>query len=185
MSRHRSPAASPSASARAARWKPHGAGPSTRSPIAVPMPLPCEAPAALVVAPGYVEVGTTRVAVAEGRVDLVKLVVDEGRITTQGSFTGVPVTAAARLAGTTLPFPTTMVVGGDWSLAAAPRLNGTAVACAASAATGSQPRARRSSQPTSRSASPSLDVTARFTDDALAASAQLPLHARRATPTPR
>jgi translocation and assembly module TamB len=84
-----------------------------------------EAPAAVVVARDHVEVGLTRIAVAEGRVDLVSLVVDEGRITSQGSFTGVPVASAAKLGGTPLPFASTLVIGGDWSLAATPKLNGT------------------------------------------------------------
>lgn len=84
-----------------------------------------EAPAALEVARDRIQVGATRLVVAEGRADLVHFAIDEGRIDTRGSFTGIPVTALARLAGTPLPFPSTLVVGGDWSLAATPRLSGT------------------------------------------------------------
>ncbi len=87
--------------------------------------LKLEAPAPLDIARDHVHVGPTRIAVAEGRADLVHLEIDEGRIRTQGSFTGIPVTTVARLAGTRLPFPSTMVLGGSWAIAAAPRLNGT------------------------------------------------------------
>jgi translocation and assembly module TamB len=84
-----------------------------------------EAPATLVVARDRLDLGTARIRGAEGRVDIARLLIDEGRITTQGSFTAVPVGAAARLAGSALPFHSTLVVGGDWSLAATPRLTGT------------------------------------------------------------
>ena len=87
--------------------------------------LKLEAPAPLEIARDRIRVGATRIAVAEGRADLAYLALYEGRIATQGSFTGIPFTALARLSGTTLPFPSTLVLGGDWSLAAAPRLNGT------------------------------------------------------------
>ena len=48
-----------------------------------------------------------------------------GRIDTRGSFTGIPVASLARLAGQQLPLKSTLVIGGDWSVAATPRLNGT------------------------------------------------------------
>jgi translocation and assembly module TamB len=50
---------------------------------------------------------------------------NEGKITTRGDFAGVPVASAARLAGMPLPFASTLKAGGQWSLAATPRLNGT------------------------------------------------------------
>ena len=87
--------------------------------------LKLEAPAPLEIARDRIRIGATRIAVAEGRADLAYLALYEGRIATQGSFTGIPFSALARLAGTKLPFPSTLVLGGDWSLAAAPRLNGT------------------------------------------------------------
>ncbi|MEO8751345.1 MAG: translocation/assembly module TamB domain-containing protein [Casimicrobiaceae bacterium] len=83
-----------------------------------------DAPAALELARDRVHIGATRVAVAEGRADLAEFTLDAGRINTRGSFTGIPVAALARLSRTTLPFPSTLVVGGDWSFAATPRLSG-------------------------------------------------------------
>src|SRR6266545_4174203 len=49
----------------------------------------------------------------------------EGRIDTRGTFNGVPAAAIARLAGAQLPMRSTLVLGGDWDIAAAPRLAGT------------------------------------------------------------
>ena len=49
---------------------------------------------------------------------------DAGRITTRGAFTGVTLAKAAALAGRPLPVESTLVLGGDWSIDAAPRLNG-------------------------------------------------------------
>ena len=86
--------------------------------------LRLETPAALEIARNRVHIGTTRLAVADGRAELANFTIDEGRIDTRGSFTGIPVAALARLSGTTLPFPSTLAVGGDWSLAATPRLSG-------------------------------------------------------------
>lgn len=83
-----------------------------------------ETPAALEIARDRIHVGATRIAVAEGRAELASFAIDEGRIATRGSFTGIPVAALARLSGTTLPFPSTLAVGGDWSLAATPGLSG-------------------------------------------------------------
>jgi translocation and assembly module TamB len=70
-------------------------------------------------------VSDVHVTVADGHVDVAHLLVDEGRITTQGSFTGVPVGSVAKLAGSPLPFASTLTIGGDWSIAATPRLSGT------------------------------------------------------------
>jgi len=82
-------------------------------------------PATLLLSRDRVEIGEAHVAVAQGHVDIVKLSIEDGRVSTQGSLTGVPVDAAAKLAGSPLPFASTMVVGGQWSITASPRLNGT------------------------------------------------------------
>jgi translocation and assembly module TamB len=84
-----------------------------------------DAPTPVEWGPGRLHVGTAHVAVAEGRALLDEFLWDGGRITTRGTFGGIPVLALARLAGTKLPVTTTLVVGGDWSLAANPRLTGT------------------------------------------------------------
>ena len=113
------------ANVRTARSTSRGSARSIRSSTAAPMRCGSRRPRALEIARDRVHVGATRLAVADGRADLANLAIDDGRIATHGSFTGIPVTALARLSGTTLPFPSTLVLGGDWSLAATPRLSGT------------------------------------------------------------
>ena len=73
---------------------------------------------------GYVRLADAQIAVADGRAQIGEFTWDGGRITTRGSFTGIPITTAARLAGQKLPVDSTLVLGGDWSIAADPRLNG-------------------------------------------------------------
>ena len=73
---------------------------------------------------GYVRLGDAEIAAADGRAQIGEFTWDNGRITTRGAFTGIPITTAARLAGQKLPVDSTLVLGGDWSIAAAPRLNG-------------------------------------------------------------
>jgi translocation and assembly module TamB len=80
--------------------------------------------AALAARRDYVRLAGARIEVADGHADIDELVWDQGRITTRGSLTGVPLTTAARLAGQKLPVESTLVLGGDWSIAATPRLNG-------------------------------------------------------------
>jgi len=135
------------------------------------VPLTLAAPATLSVSRERVAIGTARIAIAEGRADIERFVIDTGRIDTKGSFTGVPVTALARLAGTTFPLESTLVIGGDWAITAAPKLNGTI-------------NVKRESGDLYASASTTLDaaelalgitafdVAAKFTDDALDASAR-------------
>ncbi|HET7097887.1 MAG TPA: translocation/assembly module TamB domain-containing protein, partial [Casimicrobiaceae bacterium] len=89
-----------------------------------PWAIRLDAPAALEVARAHLRVGETRLRVADGSVALGAFAWDDGRITTRGSFTGVPVTTVAKLGGIKLPFVSSVTLGGDWSLAATPRLNG-------------------------------------------------------------
>jgi translocation and assembly module TamB len=131
-----------------------------------------DAPAALEVARAHIHVGEARLRVADGNVALGDFAWDEGRITTRGSFAGVPVTTVAKLAGVKLPFVSTVTLGGDWSLAAAPRLNGSVairreqgdLAFASDTGLSAADRAFRVA---------SAQVAARFTDDALAATASI------------
>lgn len=88
------------------------------------IPFRLEAPAAVEVAAGRVRVGATRIAIVDGHADIGGVALDGGRLTSSGAFTGVPFNALVRLTGRLPPFTSTLVVGGDWSLAAAPRLNG-------------------------------------------------------------
>ncbi len=135
------------------------------------VPLALTAPATLSVSRERVAIGTARITIAEGRADIERFVIDTGRIDTRGAFTGVPVTALARLAGTTFPLVSTLVIGGDWALTAAPKLNGTL-------------NVKRESGDWYASESTTLDaaelalgitafdVAAKFTEDALEASAR-------------
>lgn len=135
------------------------------------VPLALEAPATLVVSRAHVEVGTARIAIAEGRADIERLVVDAGRVDTRGTFTGIPVTAVARLAGSKLPFASTVVLGGDWAVTAAPKLNGTFNVKRES---GDWFAAESVSLDVSELALgiTALDLSGRFVDDALDASAR-------------
>lgn len=134
-------------------------------------PFALRAPARLSIARDRYMVADAHVTVADGHVDVESLLVEEGRVTTQGSFTGVPVSGIAKLAGSPLPFASSLEIGGDWSIAAAPRLSGSF-------------RVRREKGDwygtESSTIDPSalalgittLEVSGKFTDDALAASAQ-------------
>jgi translocation and assembly module TamB len=89
-----------------------------------PWTLHLAAPAPVELGRGHVRAGPARLAVADGRVDLAELIWDDGRLTTSGVFTGVPLLTFARLAGQDLPIGSTLTLGGDWSIRAEPRLNG-------------------------------------------------------------
>ena len=84
-----------------------------------------EAPATIEVARQHVRVGNARVAVADGKAELVSFAFDDGKLDTRGTFTGIPVASLARLAGQKVPLKSTLVIGGDWSLAGTEALNGT------------------------------------------------------------
>lgn len=130
------------------------------------------APATLTASARRTELGSASIAVAEGRLDIAKISLDEGRIDTQGRYTAIPVAVLARLAGHPLPFRSTLVIGGNWSLAATPRLNGTLTLARES---GDWYGAESSTLDVNDLALgiSALDVNARFTDDALAATARL------------
>ena len=89
------------------------------------IPLRLDGSASLALRRGYVHVENARIDVADGHVNLGEFTWNDGRITTRGAFTGVPMTTVARLAGRTLPVASTLVLGGEWSIAAAPQLTGT------------------------------------------------------------
>ncbi|HSQ79671.1 MAG TPA: hypothetical protein VLU54_00790, partial [Casimicrobiaceae bacterium] len=81
-------------------------------------------PASFSLARDRVRLAGVRVEAAQGRADVDEFSWDAGRITTRGAFTGVTLAKAAALAGRPLPFDSTLVLGGDCSIDAAPRLNG-------------------------------------------------------------
>ncbi len=135
------------------------------------VPLTLEAPATLVVSRSRVALGEARIAIAEGRATIERLVVDTGRIDTRGSFTGVPAIAAARLAGAKLPLGSTLVIGGDWTVSAAPRLNGTFTVRRESGDLFASEAAGLDNSEVAFGIT-ALDFTGRFVDDALDASAR-------------
>lgn len=81
-------------------------------------------PATFELSRDHLRVSGMHVVAADGRADIDELTWDSGRVTTRGRFSGVTLAKAAALAGRPLPFDSTLVVGGDWSIAAAPRLEG-------------------------------------------------------------
>jgi translocation and assembly module TamB len=83
-----------------------------------------EAPAPIEWAHDRLQVGAARVRVAEGRVDLNDLRWESGKLATRGAFDGIPLTALLRFAGARSPLASTLVLAGDWSVAATPLLNG-------------------------------------------------------------
>jgi translocation and assembly module TamB len=83
------------------------------------------APAPLSIARGRVRLGEASVKVADGNVHVDEFALDDGGIATRGRFAALPVATLARLAGRSLPTVSTLTIGGEWSLAATPRLNGT------------------------------------------------------------
>jgi translocation and assembly module TamB len=72
-----------------------------------------------------VRIVDAHVDVADGRADVDELAVAEGHVDTHGSFTGVPLTSVLAIAGRPTPLASTLVLGGEWSIAATPRLHGT------------------------------------------------------------
>ncbi|MGH8802212.1 MAG: translocation/assembly module TamB domain-containing protein [Casimicrobiaceae bacterium] len=159
-----------------------------------PIPIALGAPAAVDWSPGRVEVEHLHLASITGRASVDSFTFDHGRVTTRGTFTGASIARVAALAGHPLPFESTLKIGGDWSIVAEPRLNGSfhlhredgdlyaevpagdaTIAGAGPAAAGAGPVAGAGSAVGVRSevARPlgvtRLDIAGTLTDDALAA----------------
>ncbi len=128
------------------------------------------APATVEVAPDRVRVGSMRLKVAEGRAELAEFIVDDGRVTTHGSFTAIPAAALARLAGNPLPFASTLELGGEWSLDASPRLNGT-IGIRRERGDGYAGESTTIDPSELALGISALEITARFVDDAISATA--------------
>ena len=88
------------------------------------IPIRLRGPATLAARRDYLRLADAHVDVADGRADIGEVVFEDGRITTRGAFTGVALATAARLGAQALPIDTTLVLGGEWSIAATPRLTG-------------------------------------------------------------
>ena len=143
-----------------------------------PWALRLAAPATVQLARARVRVGATKLAVADGNVRLAEFVWDDGRITTSGNFNAVPLATAARLAGAPLPFGSTVTLGGEWSLAAAPRLTGNLAVRREARRRLLRARRGRRRQRSPRASRRSTAV-ARFTDDARRRDRVAALRARR------
>jgi len=105
----------------AAAWK--GTLVSLENRGAVPLKL--RTPAALALHAGFARIANAHVDVAGGNLDVVELAFDHGHIDTRGAFAQLAVANVAKLAGRPLPVDSTLVMAGEWSIAATPRLNGT------------------------------------------------------------
>jgi translocation and assembly module TamB len=88
------------------------------------VPLHVDGTAGLALRRHYARIENARIDIADGRVSVGEFIWNQGRVTTHGTFTRIPVASAARLAGRPLPVESTLVLGGEWSIAAAPRLSG-------------------------------------------------------------
>jgi translocation and assembly module TamB len=86
--------------------------------------LHLRSPATLDVAGDRVRLAGAHVDIADGRADIATLSLVDGRLDTQGTFTGVPLLSVLALAGRPAPIGSTLVLGGEWSIAATPRLTG-------------------------------------------------------------
>jgi translocation and assembly module TamB len=135
-----------------------------------PWAIRLASPAALALAAGHMQLGEARIAVADGSVDIGEFVVDEGRITTRGRIDAVPAATLARLAGRPLPFASTITLGGEWSLAAAPRLSGMVAVRRQSGDLWLAPDATPGGT-TPAAGVTALEATVRFEDDAIDAQA--------------
>lgn len=88
-------------------------------------PLRLAAPATLAVSRQRVALGPLEAHLEPGRLTLRELSWEGGRLTTSGEFAGLPARWLAVAAGLGEHVRSTMLVDGAWSLAAAPRLEGT------------------------------------------------------------
>ena len=89
--------------------------------------LHLRSPATVEIARGRLRVADAHIDVADGRADIDELRLVGARLDTRGSFTGVPLDSLLALAGQRPPLASTLVLGGEWSIAATPRLHGTFV----------------------------------------------------------
>ncbi len=82
------------------------------------------APATLTVTGGHVALNNASIRIAEGNAEIADVSVDDGRISSHGSFNAIPLAVLVRMAGQKMPLHSTLTLKGDWSVVASPRLNG-------------------------------------------------------------
>ncbi len=130
------------------------------------------APAPLSVARGQIHLGEAQLMVADGTLHIGEFGWDNGRIATHGRINAVPVATLARLYGRPLPFASTLTLGGEWSVAATPRLSGTVALRRESGDLWLAPNATPDAGASSAGITV-LEAAARIGDDAIDATAKL------------
>ncbi len=81
-------------------------------------------PANLALAGGYVRLTDADIRVAEGHAEIADFSLDDGRISSHGTFDAIPLAVLVRMAGQKMPLRSTLTLKGDWAVVASPRLNG-------------------------------------------------------------
>jgi translocation and assembly module TamB len=87
-------------------------------------PMKLTAPAPVRVAPGRIELGRLEASLGDGELLVEKLHWQNGELASVGSFSGLPGHWVILAAGLTDRIASTLLVDGEWSVAAAPRLTG-------------------------------------------------------------
>src|SRR5215831_8361167 len=82
-------------------------------------------PVTVEIARDEVELADLALTVATGKVAVKSFRWRQHRLASEGEFTGVPASILIRLTRTGDNLRSTLLVGGDWSITAAPRMNGT------------------------------------------------------------
>jgi translocation and assembly module TamB len=103
------------------QWKGTLAALENRGPIKVSL----TAPATLEISAERQRIASAHLTFTLGRADIDEIVRDHARITSRGSFARTSVANVAKFLGRPLPLGSTLTLGGQWNIAAAPRLNGT------------------------------------------------------------
>src|SRR5262249_34350008 len=90
-----------------------------------PIKVSLTAPATLEISAERQRIASAHLAFTLGRADIDEIIRDHARITSRGSFARTSVANVAKFLGHTLPMGSTLTLGGQWNIAATPRLNGT------------------------------------------------------------
>ncbi len=88
------------------------------------LPFALEGPAAISIAPRRAELRSLLARFEQGRVQVSELRWEDGRLASSGTLRQLAVVPLLRLAGWTTPLEGKLALGAEWSLTAAPRLNG-------------------------------------------------------------
>jgi translocation and assembly module TamB len=100
-------------------------GSLTRLDTAGALALHLAAPATVEASSHHFHIAGAALTLDKGRIDIEQFTLADGRVTTAGHIAAVPLLSLTTLAGFTTPIVSTVKLGGAWSIAAAPHLNGT------------------------------------------------------------